>query len=45
MIALACPICAQQADSVPATLFLLALLALPFVLTALTAFVIRNLDA
>jgi hypothetical protein len=44
MIALACPFCAQQVGSASATLLVLALLAVPFVLAALTLRAIRNLD-
>jgi len=40
----ACPFCAQQAGSASATLFVLALLAVPFVVAALVARAVHKLD-
>jgi hypothetical protein len=45
MILLACPFCAEQAASAPGTLWVMALLLVPFALGALAVRVIRNLDA
>jgi hypothetical protein len=43
-VVLACPFCAEQAASAPGTLWVLALLIVPFVVAALAVRAIRNLD-
>lgn len=45
MIPLACPFCAEQAASASGTLWVLALLAVPFAVAALVVLAIRHLDA
>ena len=45
MIPLACPFCAEQAASASGTLWVMALLAVPFLVAAAVVFVIRKLDA
>ncbi|MGZ5958650.1 MAG: hypothetical protein ACXWLR_03000 [Myxococcales bacterium] len=44
MIPLACPFCAEQAASASGTLWVLALLVVPFVVAAFALRAIRNLD-
>lgn len=44
MIPFACPFCAEQAASAPGTLWVLALLVVPFVVAAIAWRAIRNLD-
>ena len=44
MIPLACPFCAEQLASSSGTLWVLALLIVPFAVTALVVRAIRNLD-
>ena len=44
MILLACPFCAEQAASASGTLWVLALLAVPFVVAAFALRAIRHLD-
>lgn len=44
MIPLACPFCAEQAASASGTLWVLALLAVPFVVAAFALRAIRRLD-
>lgn len=45
MIPLACPFCAEQAASASGTLWVLLLLAVPFLVAAFVVHAIRNLDA
>lgn len=44
MTVFACPFCAEQAGSASATLFVLALLVVPFVVGAVLLRAVRNLD-
>jgi hypothetical protein len=44
MIPLACPFCAEQAASASGTLWVLALLVVPFVVAAFALRAIKNLD-
>jgi len=45
MIPLACPFCAGQAASAAGTLWVMALLAVPFALAGLVLLAVRHLDA
>jgi len=45
MILLACPFCAEQAASASGTLWVMALLAVPFAVAAAVVFVVRALDS